>query len=107
MPKRKTNPRPANGEAYYYTEDETGHYAMVYEAVTDEAGMLCESGPFASQRDAAKAHPIAYSHMTTSKRTSRRKKNPSALGWVGIGLGATAGLGLVLAGVVFYRLTKL
>lgn len=37
--------------------------------------------------------------------------NPSALGWVGIGVGAAAGAaalaGLVVAGVVFYRMTKL
>ena len=41
----------------------------------------------------------------------RPKTNPSALGWVGIGVGAAAGAaalaGLVVAGVVFYRMTKL
>ena len=45
------------------------------------------------------------------RKAIKRRPNPSALGWVGIGVGAAAGAvvlaGLVTAGVVFYRMTKL
>jgi len=45
------------------------------------------------------------------RKIKRRPKNPSALGWVGIGIGATAGVaaivGLTFAGVVFYRMTRM
>lgn len=37
----------------------------------------------------------------------RRAANPGALGWIAIGLGATAGIGAALAGVVFYRMTRM
>jgi len=45
------------------------------------------------------------------RKALKRRPNPSPLGWVGIGVGAAAGAaalaGLVVAGVVFYRMTKM
>lgn len=37
----------------------------------------------------------------------RKSKNLGPLGWVGVGVATVAGVGVVLAGVVFYRLTRL
>lgn len=54
-------------------------------------------------------HQITETQIASYRRlvASDRHCNPSALGWVGIGIGATVAVGLVLVGVVFYRLTQL
>jgi hypothetical protein len=36
-----------------------------------------------------------------------KAQNLGPLGWVGVGVGTVAVVGVVLAGVVFYRLTRL
>lgn len=37
----------------------------------------------------------------------RKSKNLGPLGWVGVGVASLVGVGVVLGGVVFYRMTRM
>jgi hypothetical protein len=42
-----------------------------------------------------------------TKLAKNPKQNLGPLGWIGVSVGAAAGVGIVLAGLVFYRMTKM